>query len=118
MNRPSLAVLISSLSALSFQAAANEVINIEKAKVSDDLAMAIKSQFSQIEPTAIAHSHFVQFCSTLNIDGDAMDVDVEAFLTSNKDSTSVGVNTSGFAQSAGSCYNNCYNNCHGSRSWR
>ena len=118
MNKPSLAVMISSLSALSYQAAADEVINIDKAKVSDDLADAMKSQFSQLEPANIVEGNFMQFCQTIKLDGEELEIDVEAFLASKNASDSTKVNTSSKVASAGKCYTNCYNNCHGSRGWR
>lgn len=116
MFKPSMAVIVSSLSALSYQASADEIINIEKAKVSDDLASAMKEQFSQIDPSEIVEGNFMQFCKTLNIDNKELDIDVEAYLTNKSaDSSNAKIRT---GLVASNCHNACYNNCHGSRSWR
>lgn len=117
MYKPSAAVIISSLSALSYQASAGEIINIEKAKVSDDLASAMKEQFSQIESSQIIEGNFEQFCNTLKLDNEKLDIDVEAYLTSTRsaDSSKAKVNN---GLVASKCHSACYNNCHGSRSWR
>lgn len=118
MYKPSIAVLVSSLSALSYQAEASQVINIDSSKVSDDLANAITEQCSNINTSSIINSGFVDFCTMLNLDGEKVSIDIAAYLTSgNQDSTNVSVGT-GISSSVSSCYNNCYNNCHASRSWR
>lgn len=116
MYKPSIAVIVSSLSALSYQASADETINIEKAKVSQDLAAAMKEQFSQVEPVEIIEGNFMQFCKTINIDNEELNIDVEAYLTNkNADSSNSRINNSLVTSN---CHNACYNNCHGSRSWR
>lgn len=117
MFKPSTAVIISSLSALSYQASAGEVINIDKSKVSDDLAAAMKEQFSQLETNEIIENNFAQFCNTLKIDNQDLDIDVEAYLASTRssDSSKAKINN---GLVASKCHNACYSNCHGSRSWR
>jgi hypothetical protein len=117
MYKPSLAVVVSSLSALSYQVSANEVVNIDKSKVSSDLSMAMKEQLSQVEPSQIIEGNFMQFCNTLKIDNEELNIDIEVYLATTKssDSSNAKIKTDIVAKN---CHNACYNNCHGSRSWR
>lgn len=109
MNKISAAVIMASLSAMAQQAYAQEVINIQKDKVSEDLVNDLLGALSQKAPHDMIGNNFKDFSDKILINGVGLGVDVSAYLAQyNQDSV----------RSIRTCYSNCHSACHGSRGWR
>lgn len=108
----STAIILASLSAMTQQAFAGQVINFNPEKTDGDLVDVISSKLNTRVVDSLVKSNAVVLSDVVLFDGEKM-INIDVFLASNSDSTSNG----GTSNSAVS-YSNCHTACHSGRSWR
>jgi hypothetical protein len=105
------AIVASVLAAITHQASAGEVININQDKV-DNEALDEMVYKMGVHGESLLTSNFEHFASAMVVDGEPIGIDIKAMLASGVDSTSLK------RKSTAGCYTNCHSACHSSRSWR